>query len=694
MYVVELEIGLTATASPGTYAIQLRHQSPKSDIIGTFDAADPPLLTLDFVAQLASLADDPTTYGRQLHAALFEDPRVVDVFARARYEANDNEGKLRVRLKLPRASPELHGLCWEAIGDPRNPDRPLAGARDVMLSRSVGLHYNETPRPYQPRSPGRRLRALAVIPNGSNLDSYGLSALDPAAELARAKSALGKRIHCSALVSSADGPRVTLGQLRQALASAHDILLFIGHGKFADERAILLVEDDSGGVAPITADQFCDMLRELAQPPALVFLVACQSAGEISMPSQTLAAFGPRLVALGIPAVIAMQGSIEREIAAQFMELVFRDLAQHGIVDAAVSAARRELGSRAGENPKLARSVEHIRLPVLFMQLADGSLWQTGRSADDAFPETSWNSLVGFVKNDKCTPILGTDLLRALLGSSRELAERWAKEEQYPLELANAQLPQIAQYMVTYGKAEDSARLKLREALEQRVRELVADADADPWAVLFERSASLGPDLGATLDFYRGLATLPFRYYFTTCPDPLLETALARSGVAVETVNFGWRASPSDVELPPRSQSHSPSDANTVCHLFGSLEREDLLVISEDDHFQFLYNFAERKDMLSPKLRLRLSNSGLLFLGFRLEDWGFRVLLHALNAFEGAELRKRFTSVAIQLDAETATPSARKKAREYIGRYFGAANVNIYWGSPEEFIAELAERAR
>ncbi|MCP4654455.1 MAG: CHAT domain-containing protein, partial [bacterium] len=55
----------------------------------------------------------------------------------------------------------------------------------------------------------------------------------------------------------------------------------------------------------VSGADFTAMLKRQSQPPRLVFLAACQSA----TPSTTRAylGLGPKLVAAGVPAVIAMQ---------------------------------------------------------------------------------------------------------------------------------------------------------------------------------------------------------------------------------------------------------------------------------------------------------------------------------------------------------------------------------------------------
>ena len=62
-------------------------------------------------------------------------------------------------------------------------------------------------------------------------------------------------------------------------------------------------------------------LRDLRQPPRLVVLVSCQSAGAGA--GDALDALGPRLGEAGVPAVLAMHGNVTMQTADAFMPSFF-----------------------------------------------------------------------------------------------------------------------------------------------------------------------------------------------------------------------------------------------------------------------------------------------------------------------------------------------------------------------------------
>ena len=93
-------------------------------------------------------------------------------------------------------------------------------------------------------------------------------------------------------------------------------------------------------------------------------------------------------------------------------------------------------------------------------------------------------------------------------------------------------------------------------------------------------------------------------------------------------------------------------------------------------------------------MQAKLTDAGLLFLGFRIDDWEFRVLIHLLQSLQGSKLRGFYKNVAVQLDPEEGHGSDLERARKYLEKYFGtpAMQIEIYWGSAEDFLQELNQR--
>lgn len=126
------------------------------------------------------------------------------------------------------------------------------------------------------------------------------------------------------------------------------------------------------------------------------------------------------------------------------------------------------------------------------------------------------------------------------------------------------------------------------------------------------------------------LAALPFDLYVTTNYDRLLERALAPRDpiVVVQTLH--------SIENGEAVEEWANSDPETrrplVYKIHGTFkDYEGLdkspLIITEDDYIDFLTQLGTTDEHAVPrKITARLATNTLLFLGYSLDDWDFRVL--------------------------------------------------------------------
>ena len=56
---------------------------------------------------------------------------------------------------------------------------------------------------------------------------------------------------------------------------------------------------------------------------------------------------------------------------------------------------------------------------------------------------------------------------------------------------------------------------------------------------------------------------------------------------------------------------------------------------------------------------------------------------------EGRRRRSRYAHVAVQIDPEEGRILEPERARQYLEEYFQGADINIYWGSTDDFMREL-----
>jgi hypothetical protein len=194
---------------------------------------------------------------------------------------------------------------------------------------------------------------------------------------------------------------------------------------------------------------------------------------------------------------------------------------------------------------------------------------------------------------------------------------------------------------------------------------------------------------------YHILASLPFTVYISANPDNLLEEALISHGRKPVIEYARWH--PALLTQPFFSSgslsNYVPSEEQPlIFHMFGNFRTENSLVLSEDDYFEYLVNVNSFG--LPVVIQDLLNSHALLFLGFRLSDWSFRVLFHSLldeNRKQARQVRlKDNKSIAVQLQ-----PSDRitrpELVRSFLEKYM-PPEFRIYWGAADLFLGELWEK--
>lgn len=282
-----------------------------------------------------------------------------------------------------------------------------------------------------------------------------------------------------------------------------------------------------------------------------------------------------------------------------------------------------------------------------------------------------WESLVERIADGKCTPFLGAGINDGILDLGSDIAQKLAKEFDYPLE-DGSDLARVTQFLAIKRDSmfpkERLLRL-LRQQLEQ-----------------WQRKVTL-PDFFKAPDEPLGvLADLPLPIYMTTNYDNLMVKALETRQKAPKRELCRWnsyvKGKPSVFDSP---SGFEPTAANPVVfHLHGHDEMPESLVLTEDDYLNFLVNISRQQNILPPRIEEALTGASLLFIGYRLADWDFRVLFRGLVGSMEASLRR--ISVAVQLRPDE---SSQEK---YMGDYFDNMKVKVYWGTAREFAAELRKR--
>ncbi|MES1243463.1 MAG: CHAT domain-containing protein [Acidobacteriota bacterium] len=692
MPTMEIEIALRAEA-PGSYGVQLRVVRSDSEMI-----IQPAEGRTGF--DLEALGDSrlsPLEYGRLLSGRLFAPAEIGQRFAETRAAAETDRLRIRLRLQIHSNAPELHALRWENLTDPRNGEWLLTSETLIFSRLVAGADWQRVA--LRPRS---QMQALVAAANPSDLQSvWNLPPIDPAKELERARAGLEDK------AQPLEGVPVTLPNLAEALRRKdYDILYLACHGALRDGEPWLLLEDENGKAARIGGAHLVEHLRSLEVRPRLVVLASCESAGtgQGAAGAQALAALGPRLAEAGIPAVLAMQGSVSVETLARLLPDFFQALWEDGRVDYALAVARSRIRDRPDR-----------WMPALFLRLKNGRIWYVpGFAGEETLRR--WDSLLNNVHYHRCTPILGSGLLEPLVGTSQDLAALLAGEG-FPLEPHEREdLPQVAQYLATMQQ-DQFVRDQWLEILQRELSrrfdvEPAASADTEPLpedhverlSASFSRAGALlrGRD---PVEPHKVLASLPFPLYITTNPDSLLVDALSEAEKEPQVELCRWRQDP-DLTWPPSlyddrgggDEDYVPSEKRPlVYYLFGRLQEPKSIVLTEDNYFDYLIGVSRpAQDSPHPEPVLRAQGgTSLLFLGFRLEEWDFRIFFRSLAGREGSGWkvqRKNLTHVAVQIDPEESRMLDAERARDYLRQYFGEAKIDIYWGSVADFLRELIGR--
>jgi hypothetical protein len=673
----DLEIALRRRDG-AAYAVDFRFILPGSKVEPRLRSAE---VSFD-LQQLRALSLDVPSYAKLLSSSLFRDTALKTAFSTARATAHTEDASLRVRLLIDGA-PELHCLRWEMLQDPDDGSYLFTGEQ-ILFSRYLSsLDWRKVALRWQ-----SQLTALIVIANPANLNKFQLAPVDVAGELARAQSSMNS-IRTTELASAG---KATINNLEASLREGgHDILYLVCHGKIVEDESQLFIEDDDGKGAWVAGSELASRLNGLSRRPKLVVLASCQSAGnsEGSVANAgVLVALGSLLADAGIPAVLAMQGNVSMETLSKFMPVFFRELLRDGQIDRAVAVARGDVRDRPD-----------CWMPVLFMRLVDGRIWYVPGFADDQEGFERWPALLNSIRQGRCTPILGSGLTESLIGSSREIAQRWAEKCHFPMAPSDREdLPNVAQYRAI-DQDSQLARSELSDYLSNQIRDRYPSAPPD--AALDQLLEYVGSQRRKDdpAEPHRVLARLSFPIYITTNPDTLLESALLEEGKHPQSEICRWNG---DLEALPsiydkRRGDKGPAyraDPNRplVYHLFGRLSVPESLVLTEDDYFDYLIGVTRNEDLIPEQIKGALVNTALLFLGFQMDDWDFRVLFRSLMGQEGGKRRIRYSHVAVQIDPEQGRVLEPEGARRYLDKYFAGAHISIYWGNAEDFVKELNDR--
>jgi len=312
----------------------------------------------------------------------------------------------------------------------------------------------------------------------------------------------------------------------------------------------------------------------------------------------------------------------------------------------------------------------------------------------------TWQQLIQEqIHSGKALPVLSNALAnRLVLGDHDHMIEAYADYLNYPMPERH-DLSRMTQYVSVMEKqTKGTLEIKndylsfIKSSLLQRAEtehvspDLLEDAEARFDAMDFSALAdSLGyPHFGDSAeDPLLILADLPVPIYLSTSYHRFLETALKRAGKQPRSDVCRWHRGMRERPSVFAGDYQPAPQAPLVYHLYGLDDEPTSLVLTEDNHMEFLGTVSKNPELIPARMYHALSDSALILLGYHLQSWDFRTLFWSL--LKPRELKQQGVSV-LQLP-----PSAEEQ--KYYQEYLEGSEFKVFWGTIEEYTRQLYEDA-
>jgi len=295
-------------------------------------------------------------------------------------------------------------------------------------------------------------------------------------------------------------------------------------------------------------------------------------------------------------------------------------------------------------------------------------------AASNELDEKDWERLLHRIEEGELTPFIGCGASREILNLRTELAAAWTQEYKCPLG-DGSDLAHVCQVLCVQ-----------RDWLfpKERLSKHYAQLDS--------------PDFDDPDEPHAVLARLPLPIYVTTNYDDYMAQALRAQGKDPKRELCQWKESLKDQPSFLRKADFEPtSDTPVVFHVHGYCRSEhkelpESLVLTEDDYLDFLVSVSKEPESFPERVQQAFAGTSLLFLGYRITDWDFRVMLRGLVSYIERSLRPPHVAVQLVPEGGEATEAEKATAKQYLVQYFGRWNISVYWGTCQEFVSELGRR--
>jgi SIR2-like domain len=287
--------------------------------------------------------------------------------------------------------------------------------------------------------------------------------------------------------------------------------------------------------------------------------------------------------------------------------------------------------------------------------------------------DREWDLLLDRISDGKCTPFLGAGACYPVLPMGAKIAGDWAQQYKYPLE-DSWDLVRVAQFLAYKGDA--------MTPKEEFVKLL---------------NAAGVPDFSAKDELHGLLAELPLPLYITTNYDNYMSLALRSRNRNPHAEICRWSQHLRQMKDTVSVFDAAPGfvlnkETPVVFHLHGYKDVPESLVLTEDDYLDFLVNLAQNPDLLPMQLQRAVTGTSLLFLGYRIADWNFRVLFRSLITYLERNIARKHISVQLIPLSDGVSAEQKAEAQAYLDHYYGENKIRVYWGKCANFASELRQR--
>jgi SIR2-like domain len=292
------------------------------------------------------------------------------------------------------------------------------------------------------------------------------------------------------------------------------------------------------------------------------------------------------------------------------------------------------------------------------------------------FNERVWKQTVDLIEDGTCTPFIGAGASAEQVPVAGDIAQTFARKYRYPFENSR-DLARVAQF----AAVREGSRAYAKKLF---VKAMITNAKT--------------PDFRAPDEPHALLADLELPIYLTTNYDDFMYEALADRGRKPQRAICPWYTTDHKEVEQATSIFRDPagydpkSGRPIVYYLHGHHSVPESLVLTEDDYIDFLVRVSGDPDLLPAAIQESLARKMLLFVGYSLADWTFRVIFRGLLSTRPA--LSGYQHVSVQLPPNPANPEDKRpvQIKRYLDEYFEMQNIVICWKTARDFSAELRRR--